>query len=92
MIELDLRPQVCNPDSVMFSPLCDSSSLTSVQVGSRRVQGIIMENPMNIGTGLIKLLHKANIDPKLYRGPLILNTSEFYIIFVTYFMAGDHHS
>lgn len=38
MAELDLRSQVCKPGSVMFSLLCESSSLTLVLVCSRRVQ------------------------------------------------------
>ena len=39
--------------------------------------------PMNIGTGLFKLLHKANRDPSPPRRPLIFDTSEFHIPLVT---------
>ena len=44
---------------------------------------IIMGIPMNIGTGLFKLLHKANRDPSPPRRPLIFDTSEFHIPLVT---------
>ncbi|XP_031217576.1 DNA-directed RNA polymerase III subunit RPC1 [Mastomys coucha] len=44
---------------------------------------IIMGIPMNIGTGLFKLLHKANRDPKPPRRPLIFDTHEFHIPLVT---------
>ncbi|KAL6087520.1 hypothetical protein STEG23_022173 [Scotinomys teguina] len=44
---------------------------------------IIMGIPMNIGTGLFKLLHKANRDPKPPRRPLIFDTNEFHIPLVT---------
>ncbi|XP_078201620.1 DNA-directed RNA polymerase III subunit RPC1 isoform X2 [Callithrix jacchus] len=44
---------------------------------------IIMGIPMNIGTGLFKLLHKANRDPNPPRRPLIFDTNEFHIPLVT---------
>uniref|UniRef100_A0A8D1L4L7 DNA-directed RNA polymerase subunit n=1 Tax=Sus scrofa TaxID=9823 RepID=A0A8D1L4L7_PIG len=44
---------------------------------------IIMGIPMNIGTGLFKLLHKANRDPSPPRRPLIFDTDEFHIPLVT---------
>ncbi|XP_059518241.1 DNA-directed RNA polymerase III subunit RPC1 isoform X2 [Myotis daubentonii] len=44
---------------------------------------IIMGIPMNIGTGLFKLLHKANRDPSPPRRPLIFDTKEFHIPLVT---------
>uniref|UniRef100_A0A8C2PGV5 DNA-directed RNA polymerase subunit n=1 Tax=Capra hircus TaxID=9925 RepID=A0A8C2PGV5_CAPHI len=44
---------------------------------------IIMGIPMNIGTGLFKLLHKAHRDPSPPRRPLIFDTNEFHIPLVT---------
>ncbi|TKC50306.1 hypothetical protein EI555_019527 [Monodon monoceros] len=44
---------------------------------------IIMGIPMNIGTGLFKLLHKADRDPSPPRRPLIFDTNEFHIPLVT---------
>ncbi|VTJ82831.1 Hypothetical predicted protein [Marmota monax] len=44
---------------------------------------IIMGIPMNIGTGLFKLLHKADRDPNPPRRPLIFDTNEFHIPLVT---------
>ncbi|XP_042192561.1 DNA-directed RNA polymerase III subunit RPC1 isoform X1 [Callorhinchus milii] len=44
---------------------------------------IIMGIPMNIGTGLFKLLHKADKDPDPPKRPLIFDNSEFHIPLVT---------
>ncbi|KAG9345940.1 hypothetical protein JZ751_007755 [Albula glossodonta] len=44
---------------------------------------IIMGIPMNIGTGLFKLLHKADKDPTPPRRPLLFDNSEFHISVVT---------
>ncbi|XP_067828587.1 DNA-directed RNA polymerase III subunit RPC1 isoform X1 [Heptranchias perlo] len=44
---------------------------------------IIMGIPMNIGTGLFKLLHKANKDPDPPKRPLIFDSTEFHIPIVT---------
>uniref|UniRef100_A0A2K5K0Z6 DNA-directed RNA polymerase subunit n=1 Tax=Colobus angolensis palliatus TaxID=336983 RepID=A0A2K5K0Z6_COLAP len=44
---------------------------------------IIMGIPMNIGTGLFKLLHKADRDPNPPKRPLIFDTNEFHIPLVT---------
>ncbi|XP_068111539.1 DNA-directed RNA polymerase III subunit RPC1 isoform X3 [Hyperolius riggenbachi] len=40
---------------------------------------IIMGIPMNIGTGLFKLLHKADKDPNPPKRPLIFDNSEFHL-------------
>lgn len=40
---------------------------------------IIMGIPMNIGTGLFKLLHKADKDPSPPRRPLLFDNNEFHI-------------
>ncbi|KAG5855741.1 DNA-directed RNA polymerase III subunit RPC1 [Anguilla anguilla] len=44
---------------------------------------IIMGIPMNIGTGLFKLLHKADKDPAPPRRPLLFDNSEFHISLIT---------
>ncbi|XP_031416675.1 DNA-directed RNA polymerase III subunit RPC1 isoform X2 [Clupea harengus] len=44
---------------------------------------IIMGIPMNIGTGLFKLLHKADKDPNPPRRPLLFDSPEFHIPLVT---------
>lgn len=44
---------------------------------------IIMGIPMNIGTGLFKLLHKADKDPDPPKRPLIFDNNEFHISLVT---------
>ncbi|XP_071250702.1 DNA-directed RNA polymerase III subunit RPC1 isoform X1 [Salvelinus alpinus] len=44
---------------------------------------IIMGIPMNIGTGLFKLLHKADKDPTPPRRPLLFDSAEFHIPLVT---------
>ncbi|XP_041032404.1 DNA-directed RNA polymerase III subunit RPC1 isoform X1 [Carcharodon carcharias] len=44
---------------------------------------IIMGIPMNIGTGLFKLLHKADKDPDPPKRPLIFDSTEFHIPVVT---------
>ncbi|CAB1343971.1 unnamed protein product [Coregonus sp. 'balchen'] len=44
---------------------------------------IIMGIPMNIGTGLFKLLHKADKDPTPPRRPLLFDCSDFHIPLVT---------
>ncbi|XP_012859703.2 DNA-directed RNA polymerase III subunit RPC1 [Echinops telfairi] len=44
---------------------------------------IIMGIPMNIGTGLFKLLHMADRDPDPPKRPLIFDTNEFHIPLVT---------
>uniref|UniRef100_A0A6Q2XTY3 DNA-directed RNA polymerase subunit n=1 Tax=Esox lucius TaxID=8010 RepID=A0A6Q2XTY3_ESOLU len=44
---------------------------------------IIMGIPMNIGTGLFKLLHKADKDPTPPRRPLLFDNSDFHIPLVT---------
>ncbi|XP_048419560.1 DNA-directed RNA polymerase III subunit RPC1 isoform X2 [Stegostoma tigrinum] len=44
---------------------------------------IIMGIPMNIGTGLFKLLHKADKDPDPPKRPLIFDNTEFHIPVVT---------
>ncbi|KAI3365191.1 hypothetical protein L3Q82_010287 [Scortum barcoo] len=40
---------------------------------------IIMGIPMNIGTGLFKLLHKADKDPSPVRRPLLFDNTDFHI-------------
>nr|XP_033798341.1 DNA-directed RNA polymerase III subunit RPC1 isoform X2 [Geotrypetes seraphini] len=44
---------------------------------------IIMGIPMNIGTGLFKLLHKADKEPNPPRRPLIFDNNEFHIPIIT---------
>uniref|UniRef100_A0A3B3S3Q8 DNA-directed RNA polymerase subunit n=1 Tax=Paramormyrops kingsleyae TaxID=1676925 RepID=A0A3B3S3Q8_9TELE len=44
---------------------------------------IIMGIPMNIGTGLFKLLHKADKNPSPPRRPLLFDNGEFHIPVVT---------
>uniref|UniRef100_A0A674E453 DNA-directed RNA polymerase subunit n=1 Tax=Salmo trutta TaxID=8032 RepID=A0A674E453_SALTR len=44
---------------------------------------IIMGIPMNIGTGLFKLLHKADKDPTPPRRPLLFDSADFHIPLVT---------
>lgn len=44
---------------------------------------IIMGIPMNIGTGLFKLLHKADKESTPPRRPLIFDNNEFHIPIVT---------
>uniref|UniRef100_A0A8C7K2E8 DNA-directed RNA polymerase subunit n=1 Tax=Oncorhynchus kisutch TaxID=8019 RepID=A0A8C7K2E8_ONCKI len=44
---------------------------------------IIMGIPMNIGTGLFKLLHKADKDPTPPRRPLLFDSPDFHIPLVT---------
>lgn len=40
---------------------------------------IIMGIPMNIGTGLFKLLHKADKDPSPAKRPLLFDSADFHI-------------
>ncbi|XP_045925730.1 DNA-directed RNA polymerase III subunit RPC1 [Micropterus dolomieu] len=40
---------------------------------------IIMGIPMNIGTGLFKLLHKADKDPSPVKRPLLFDSADFHI-------------
>lgn len=40
---------------------------------------IIMGIPMNIGTGLFKLLHKADRDPSPAKRPLLFDNASFHI-------------
>uniref|UniRef100_A0A3B5AQI6 DNA-directed RNA polymerase subunit n=1 Tax=Stegastes partitus TaxID=144197 RepID=A0A3B5AQI6_9TELE len=44
---------------------------------------IIMGIPMNIGTGLFKLLHKADKDPSPVTRPLLFDTPDFHIPLIT---------
>ncbi|XP_061612473.1 DNA-directed RNA polymerase III subunit RPC1 isoform X2 [Phyllopteryx taeniolatus] len=44
---------------------------------------IIMGIPMNIGTGLFKLLHKADRDPALAGRPLLFDNADFHVPLVT---------
>ncbi|XP_061665680.1 DNA-directed RNA polymerase III subunit RPC1 [Syngnathoides biaculeatus] len=44
---------------------------------------IIMGIPMNIGTGLFKLLHKAERDPRLATRPLLFDTPDLHVPLVT---------
>ncbi|XP_030019396.1 DNA-directed RNA polymerase III subunit RPC1-like [Sphaeramia orbicularis] len=44
---------------------------------------IIMGIPMNIGTGLFKLLHKADKDPSPVRRPLLFDHADFHIPLIT---------
>ncbi|MGH0118176.1 UNVERIFIED_CONTAM: hypothetical protein FKN15_045323 [Acipenser sinensis] len=44
---------------------------------------IIMGIPMNIGTGLFKLLHKADKDPNPPKRPLLFDNSDFHIPITT---------
>ncbi|KAM9325606.1 DNA-directed RNA polymerase III subunit RPC1 [Gastrophryne carolinensis] len=44
---------------------------------------IIMGIPMNIGTGLFKLLHKADKDPNPPRRPLIFDNNDFHLSFTS---------
>lgn len=44
---------------------------------------IIMGIPMNIGTGLFKLLHKADKDPSPVKRPLLFDTPDFHIPLIT---------
>ncbi|XP_041939271.1 DNA-directed RNA polymerase III subunit RPC1 isoform X1 [Alosa sapidissima] len=44
---------------------------------------IIMGIPMNIGTGLFKLLHRADKDPNPPRRPLLFDNPEFHIPLIT---------
>ncbi|KAJ8365732.1 hypothetical protein SKAU_G00145630 [Synaphobranchus kaupii] len=44
---------------------------------------IIMGIPMNIGTGLFKLLHKADKNPTPPKRPLLFDNSEFHISLIT---------
>lgn len=44
---------------------------------------IIMGIPMNIGTGLFKLLHKADKDPSPVKRPLLFDSAEFHIPLIT---------
>ena len=44
---------------------------------------IIMGIPMNIGTGLFKLLHKADKDPNPVTRPLLFDSPDFHIPLVT---------
>ncbi|XP_061561558.1 DNA-directed RNA polymerase III subunit RPC1 isoform X1 [Phycodurus eques] len=44
---------------------------------------IIMGIPMNIGTGLFKLLHKADRDPPLAERPLLFDNADFHVPLVT---------
>lgn len=65
------------------SPKCGEALLPPFWLVSGVSECIIMGIPMNIGTGLFKLLHKANRDPSPPRRPLIFDTSEFHIPLVT---------
>lgn len=40
---------------------------------------IIMGIPMNIGTGLFKLLHKADKDPSPAQRPLLFDSADFHL-------------
>lgn len=44
---------------------------------------IIMGIPMNIGTGLFKLLHKADKDPSPVKRPLLFDCPDFHIPLIT---------
>ncbi|XP_028287346.1 DNA-directed RNA polymerase III subunit RPC1 isoform X1 [Parambassis ranga] len=44
---------------------------------------IIMGIPMNIGTGLFKLLHKADKDPSPVKRPLLFDNPDFHIPLIT---------
>uniref|UniRef100_A0AAQ4S9A3 DNA-directed RNA polymerase subunit n=1 Tax=Gasterosteus aculeatus aculeatus TaxID=481459 RepID=A0AAQ4S9A3_GASAC len=44
---------------------------------------IIMGIPMNIGTGLFKLLHKADRDPTPVKRPLLFDSADFHIPLIT---------
>lgn len=44
---------------------------------------IIMGIPMNIGTGLFKLLHKTDKDPSPARRPLLFDSADFHIPLIT---------
>ncbi|XP_053196870.1 DNA-directed RNA polymerase III subunit RPC1 [Scomber japonicus] len=44
---------------------------------------IIMGIPMNIGTGLFKLLHKAEKDPSPVKRPLLFENADFHIPLIT---------
>ncbi|XP_033975443.1 LOW QUALITY PROTEIN: DNA-directed RNA polymerase III subunit RPC1 [Trematomus bernacchii] len=44
---------------------------------------IIMGIPMNIGTGLFKLLHKAEKDPSPVKRPLLFDNADFHIPLIT---------
>lgn len=44
---------------------------------------IIMGIPMNIGTGLFKLLHKADKDPSPVKRPLLFDSADFHIPLIT---------
>ncbi|KAF7660180.1 hypothetical protein LDENG_00287920, partial [Lucifuga dentata] len=44
---------------------------------------IIMGIPMNIGTGLFKLLHKADKDPSPLKRPLLFENTDFHIPLIT---------
>lgn len=44
---------------------------------------IIMGIPMNIGTGLFKLLHKAEKDPTPVKRPLLFDNADFHIPLIT---------
>lgn len=44
---------------------------------------IIMGIPMNIGTGLFKLLHKADRDPSPVKRPLLFDNPDFHLSLIT---------
>ncbi|KFM81585.1 DNA-directed RNA polymerase III subunit RPC1, partial [Stegodyphus mimosarum] len=42
-------------------------------------ESIILGNPMSMGTGFFKLLHKSSTDPLPQRKPLLFDTPEFHL-------------
>lgn len=73
-------------------PLCNDTALCSLtkwglNISCVPVSGvsecIIMGIPMNIGTGLFKLLHKADKDPSPVKRPLLFDSADFHIPLIT---------
>lgn len=81
MIDLGLLSQGCNPTSVVFPPLCDSSPLTWVWLVPGVSQDIIMGIPRKIEIELLEMLHRP-AGPNNQEDPGF-NTNVFHMAFVT---------
>lgn len=66
-----------------LKPLISLGVNTSCAPVSGVSECIIMGIPMNIGTGLFKLLHKADKDPSPVKRPLLFDNADFHIPLIT---------
>lgn len=72
--------------SCLRKPPCYSTNMVcsiSLVCVSGVSECIIMGIPMNIGTGLFKLLHKAEKDPSPVKRPLLFDNADFHIPLIT---------